>query len=72
MLLYLPGQGFTNGVKAMTKLLDGAREVAPTNILRREYVKPGGVDRAMRDFYSVNPKNVQSISDKGIVSVTDN
>ena len=56
----------------MAKLLDGAREVASTNIFRREYVKPGGVDRAMRDFYSVNPKNVQSISGNNIVSVTDN
>lgn len=59
--LSFTGQSFTQGVKAITKLLKGTKEVPPTNILRRDFVKSGGVERAMHDFYSVNPKNVRSI-----------
>ena len=65
------GQKFTNGVKAMRILLSGAKKVPPTDILRREYVKSGGVERATRDFYSVKPKNIRAADDQKIVSTKD-
>ena len=72
MLKIFSGHKFTAGVKAMRKLLSGAREVAPTDILRREYVKSGGAERAISDFYSVKPKNVRAADDQKIVRVQKN
>ena len=65
---YFSGHKFTAGVKALRTLLSGAREVAPTDILRREYVKSGGIERAISDFYSVKPKNIRAADDQKIVS----
>ena len=69
MFKMFSGHKFTTGVKAMRKLLTGARDVAPTDILRREYVKSGGFERAMRDFYSVKPINVRAADDHEIVRI---
>ena len=65
------GKKITNGVKAMRILLSGAKKVPPTDILRREYVKSGGAERATRDFYSVKPKNIRAADDQKIVSTKD-
>ena len=53
----------------MKTLLSGAKAVPPTEILRKDYVKFGGEKRALKDFYSVKPKNIHTLGEDSIVCI---
>ena len=54
------------GLRAALQLLHGAREKG----INRLYVKNGGYSRATKDFYSVNPKYVESsVTEQGQVRI---
>ena len=44
------------GLRAMNKLLKGARELPGIDMTYRDFVKPGGYDQALLDFHAVTKK----------------
>lgn len=47
------------GLNALNKLLSGSSPMRATSDVYRRYEKPGDFETALREFYSVKPRNVR-------------
>lgn len=62
MIVKALGSAVSRGYAAAKKLLDGSiRVLPPKNKKLREFVKPGDYNKALKDFESVRPYDVQKL-----------
>ena len=66
-IVSITGKAALIGLRALNRLMSGAREVSRPDINPREYVKKGGIFSAVDDFYAAFPDNIRVFQEQNKV-----
>ena len=68
-MLSITGNAATSlGLRALNRIMSGARKISPADVNPREYVKRGGAVSALDDFYAALPNNMRYTQEPNKVS----